>query len=270
MVSNNHLYNQFLNLKHTSYNNKINESVLNIRKNSFQKTAIVQPKSNLKGNTILRKSIKKTIDVGKKVTFFQNKNKKEEEYNDKRECRTPNNRSSKRKPILLNSKKRNSSYLNNAKFSLNKPKKNYASDSLKQKNNGFNAFLQANELNAKKRESSGFINQIKRKRKSSFLDKDKRIFNPLNIDNKNKRRSSNLKNIYKLNNKLKLPRYSFQNNSPEKNMKIPTLKQINNAITKTFFDDRVEKVQKELKDLEANEIEQIISKLPKTKINKKN
>ena len=110
MDSNKYLYNQFLNLKNTSFNNNnIFEPEFDSHKSNFQKTAIVKPKSNLRGNTILRKSIKKTIDVGKKVTFLEVKNKKEDEYIDKRECRTPNNRSSKIKPILLNSRKRNSS-----------------------------------------------------------------------------------------------------------------------------------------------------------------
>ena len=81
----------------------------------------------------------------------------------------------------------------------------------------------------------------------------------------NKKRSSNLKNIYKLNNnKIKFSRYSFYDN-----MKITTLKQINNAITKTFIGDRIGKVKKELNDLKENEVSQIISKLPQTKIYKK-
>ena len=62
--------------------------------------------------------------------------------------------------------------------------------------------------------------------------------------------------------------FSFHDESPEKNMKIPTLKQINNAITKTFIGDRLGLVKKELNDLENNEVTQIIKKLPQTKIDK--
>ena len=51
-------------------------------------------------------------------------------------------------------------------------------------------------------------------------------------------------------------------------MKIPTLKQINNDITKTFTGDRIGK-KKELNDLQANEVAQIISKFLQTKIYKK-
>ena len=269
MDSNKYLYNQFLNLKNTSFHNNIYEPEFDSHQSSFQKTAIVKKNSKLRGNTILRKSIKKTIDVGKKVTFFDEKYKKEDQFNDKRECKTPTNRSTKIKPILLNSRKRNSSSLNNIKFNLNKHQINYKTDSLKRKSNESNSFFKFNELNAKKRRSSGFSSQFKRKRKSSFLDRDKKIFNPSYIGNMNKRRSSNLKNIYKLNNKIKFSRYSFHNNSPEKNMKIPTLKQINNAITKTFIGDRIGKVKKELNDLQENEVAQIISKLPQTKIYKK-
>ena len=128
MDSNKYLYNQFLNLKNTSFHNNIYEPEFDSHQSNFQKTAIVKKNSKLRGNTILRKSIKKTIDVGKKVTFFDEKYKKEDQFNDKRECKTPTNRSTKIKPILLNSRKRNSSSLNNIKFNLNKHQIKYDTD----------------------------------------------------------------------------------------------------------------------------------------------
>ena len=53
--SNKFLYNKFLNISNN------NNQRLSPIKNKFQKTAIIRPKSQLKGNTIIRKSIKKLL-----------------------------------------------------------------------------------------------------------------------------------------------------------------------------------------------------------------
>ena len=42
-------------------------------------------------------------------------------------------------------------------------------------------------------------------------------------------------------------RNSLFEQSPEKNLKIPTLKQINNAINKTFIGSKIGQIQSELK-----------------------
>ena len=48
-------------------------------------------------------------------------------------------------------------------------------------------------------------------------------------------------------------------------MKIPTLQQINNAITKSYIESRIEKIRKELDDLDHNEVSEILDNLPKNK-----
>ena len=58
----------------------------------------------------------------------------------------------------------------------------------------------------------------------------------------------------------------FERDDPEKNLKIPTLKQINNDLNKTFIGSRLDQVQEELKNLENNEVTQIINILPQTKL----
>jgi len=106
--SNKLLYNQYLNLQNNAYNyNKKKSSELTIinNKKMFQKTAIISAKKKLQ-DTIVRKSVRKTIDIGKKVTFFQDKPKKKVEYFDDVECRTPNNRNSKKKPLFINFQKK--------------------------------------------------------------------------------------------------------------------------------------------------------------------
>ena len=56
--------------------------------------------------------------------------------------------------------------------------------------------------------------------------------------------SNNSKSSSQSNSKINAPRRSVFVDSPKKNMIIPTLKQINNDITKTFLDSRIEKVKK--------------------------
>ena len=88
--------------------------------------------------------------------------------------------------------------------------------------------------------------------------------------NLNKRRSSSNSNY--LTNKKTKERSGIRNSifeqNPEKNLKIPTLKQINNSLKKTFIGNRLGQVQEELNDFENNEVTQIIKNLPKAKLNK--
>ena len=70
----------------------------------------------------------------------------------------------------------------------------------------------------------------------------------------------------KSNPKIKAIRHNIQSHSPKKNINIPTLQQINNALTKSFIESRIEKIRKELDDLDYNEISEIIDKLPKKKL----
>ena len=84
---------------------------------------------------------------------------------DKRECRTPTNRSTKIKPIFINSRKRNSSSINNIKFNFNNPKINSDSDSLKLKSNESNSFFKFNELNAKGGDPQAFLTNLNEKEK---------------------------------------------------------------------------------------------------------
>ena len=60
----------------------------------------------------------------------------------------------------------------------------------------------------------------------------------------------------------------FEQDDPEKNLKIPTLKQINKDLNKTYIDNRLGQAQEELKNLENNEVTQIINNLPQTKLEK--
>ena len=73
----------------------------------------------------------------------------------------------------------------------------------------------------------------------------------------------------KLNSKFKESSQSDFNNCNKSNMKIQTFKQINSAITKTFIEEKCQKIREELDDLENIEISEIISKLQKNKKEKK-
>ena len=81
--------------------------------------------------------------------------------------------------------------------------------------------------------------------------------------------NGNLKINKKNNTKIKATRYSVFVDPLQTNMKIPTLKQINSAITRSFIENRMETIRKELDDFEKNEISEIINKQAKNR-NEKN
>ena len=266
--SNQNNYKKFLNSNKLSYNITNNFSNLksyNIKK-KFQHSAIIHSKSNLINDIPVRNSIKKTIDFGKKINFLNSPNKKDKEkgFGPKME----KDEFHKKKPILLNNKKRNSSPSNKLHF---KPSQAYFSKVAFQGNKQFNK-----NYNTPRGSSPNVFKNISRgktPRKSCYAYKNmKNTFSTLKNKylNLNKRRSSSNSNY--LTNKKTKERSGIRNSifeqNPEKNLKIPTLKQINNSLKKTFIGNRLGQVQEELNDFENNEVTQIIKNLPKAKLNK--
>ena len=76
-------------------------------------------------------------------------------------------------------------------------------------------------------------------------------------------------NRFKINSKLKETRQSLFQSSNQKNMIIPTLKQIKNTVAKTLIESKIEQTKKELDDFNKNEISEIIEKVPNYKNDKK-
>ena len=272
--SNQNNYKKFLNAKKLSYNmpnNFYNRFKANNIKKNFQHSAIVQSKSKLMDDIYGRNSIKKTIDFGKKVNFFQfqNKKEKEKEFGSKIEKEEHH----KKKPILLNAQKRNSSPSNKNKLRLRYSQLNFSKIAY-QRNNEFNINTNSNIRRGSTPTGLKLISVGKKQRRKSYYD-TKKTFLSLKYKNfnLNRRRSSSNSN-YLMNNKTRERRDTrnsirnsiFERDDPEKNLKIPTLKQINNALNITFIGSRLDQVQEELKNLENNEVTQIINNLPQTKL----
>ena len=144
-------------------------SANNHPKKNFQKTAIIQSINLLKKESIKKNSIKKTIDIGKKINIFplnkreskrkskledkegikkennKKENKKEKKkvmfHDDIRHSRTPKNKSSFKTQGFSFNKKRNSSMFDNFKFNLKKPQLNQESMTPKQKNSVIDKLL---------------------------------------------------------------------------------------------------------------------------------
>jgi hypothetical protein len=81
----------------------------------------------------------------------------------------------------------------------------------------------------------------------------------------------NSKTNSKINSKInsKAKESSIHSVLVDDNMKIPTLNQINSAITKTFIGDKFKQIRKELADLEKNEISEMIKNFLKKNSKKK-
>ena len=150
-----------------------------------------------------------------------------------------------------------------------------------QSNNSDNSFISnqtdsriTNNIKEKKnytmkKRNSSFANSFKFNRKfspsqgaESFLLKEKERLSKFFKDS-----PTNARKLFS--NALKDAGRSLFINSTQKNMKIPTLRQINSAVAKTLISSKIEGAKKELDDFNNNEISEIISQLPKNKNEKK-
>ena len=272
-------YKKFLNTKKMSYNlpnNFYNQLKAHNIKKEFHHSEIIHSKSKLMNDLSGRNSVKKTLNIGKKVNFLElhhqreKEREKEKEKEKKYSSLIEKHDSQKKKPILLNAKKRYSSPSNKNKLNLKKSQINFSS-AIYQANNEYTI------NNEGQRGSCPNITKItqcgRKPRKSCYNNKDmKKTFLSLKYKNLNlnKKRSSSNSN-FKMSIKIKDKNYkrnSIFEDPPEKNLQIPTLKQINNSLNKTFIGSRLDLAQEELKNLENNEVTQIINNLPQTKIEK--
>ena len=268
--SNKFYYHQALNIQNNSKNNKETNESNNLffpNKKKFQNTAIINSKNLLKKEDITRNSIKKTIDIGKKIDLFSlNKqpNKKENKKNknglnfnlDKFECKTPNNRIPRKKFGFFPNNKRKSSLLNNFNFNLKKPKIKYECETPKQKNNMFNKLLFKDKDNALKDNKEKIMLKSNKEAKNKESNKINRRRFSANIIT-----TSTISSLQS-NSIMTGSRHSSFIESPKHNMMIPTLKEINCTIKNSYIAKNMGKIKKELDDFENNEISEIINNLP--------
>ena len=281
--SNRFLYNKYLNNKSKKYKKKESISL----KKKFQNSAVIQSKNQIKSDTILKKSVrnslKNTVSFSEKSLDFSPKDipntKRVNKLNslspkNKAECRTPNSKRSKQKKDYFDTNKRNSSMFNNFKFNLKKPQVNYETEFLKKKNNEYAKLFkeQGNDLPVKRHYSGNInpFNKVKKQTKKSSFNMGTKFgnFNKKNHSSRKGFSYSGFKLGPKSNLNVKSSRGSLFLSSHKNQMKIPTLRQINSAITKTFIPSRIGEVKKQIDEFNNNEVTEIINNLPHQKEDK--
>ena len=277
--TNKYIYNQIMNFNNNNNNNDP----------QFKGNDVIRPKKKSKKDKIFKTLIKKNIDLLKELENLEMNEQKESFNVHKYEIKTPKNIG---RISLFGNKKRSSKKLDTNNNNNNKNIINFTSEALLGQNNANNNTKEnkfsKNKPTPNKRHKSSPINNLVKKNKSKFLnDNDKNNkTNKLNkISNFKKRQLSvgffenkfkidskiNSKTNSKINSKInsKAKESSIHSVLVDDNMKIPTLNQINSAITKTFIGDKFKQIRKELADLEKNEISEMIKKLPKKKFEEK-
>ena len=276
-IINRYLFNEFLNFGNNNKNNKYNgkdsiNSPNSLRQEKhFRNSAIVQSKNKIKNDELFRTSIKNNVDLRNQIDNLPQNKPNLLFGTNKNETRITNNINEQK---IIGIKKGNSSRLNKFKFS--KRPSNFETEALllEKDKEELNQLFKDNSIIAK-RYNSTFISPIEHKNEE-FKEKKSRVLSKKNIRaNLNKKRytlkvvNNKFNFSSKSKPKLKTTRHSVYVESPKKNMKIPTLKQINNAITKSYIESRIEKIRKELDDFDHDEISEIIDSLPQNKIEKR-
>ena len=275
--SNKFLYNQILNFKKELNNKKYvrkessNTFISNNSGKEFRDSTLIRKMDKYKKNNLFQTSIKSGSEIKKKLEKFQSNNSDNSFISNQTDSRITNNIKEKKNYTM---KKRNSSFANSFKFNRKfSPSQGAESFLLKEKER-LSKFFKDSPTNARKRFSNAFemyrINSRTPKNKKSkniFTNKNNN-FKP-NFSSKRYSLKMVNNNRFKINSKLKDTRHSLFINSTQKNMKIPTLRQINSAVAKTLISSKIEGAKKELDDFNNNEISEIISQLPKNKNEKK-
>ena len=277
--SNKYIYNQIINVKNSLNNNKYNKkesrgsSIEKYPEKKFRNSAIIRSNNKLKNEEVFPNSLKSSI-VSKKKTALKS-------YyipiSSKIQTRISKN---KKEQGILAAKKRNTSFISNYKYNKRRNTNFETQALIAHDKNKLNKLFNENSIISKSHNSSFIspINQFNEALNASNIKNIKnKVLSKKSIRaNLHKKRLSaniidngNLKINKKNNTKIKATRYSVFVDPLQTNMKIPTLKQINSAITRSFIENRMETIRKELDDFEKNEISEIINKQAKNR-NEKN
>ena len=271
--SNKYIYKQIENFRNNiKNNNKANDNgvkfspIPRMPKKLFRNSEIILTRNKIKYDGLFSTSIKNNIALKNQSDNLSrnSKNKSSVRFG------SPKGSINKDKKNFRN--KQRNTFIDGFKFP--KRNSNFETDALITNKIQFKKLLKENSLIDKYYSTIITSNN----NSDSFHKKKSRLLNRANIRaNLNKKRNTlemdNQKSKFssKSNPKIKAIRHNIQSHSPKKNINIPTLQQINNALTKSFIESRIEKIRKELDDLDYNEISEIIDKLPKKQNeNKKN
>ena len=215
-------------------------------------------------------SVKNTVNLGKKTHISKMLNKKEKEFNTKIDKGAHH----KKKSFMYHRQnKRKSSPLNKNIFK--RPQIPFTIESFNKVNNAFNKDDCFNSIprNSNPNLVRAIPNETKLTENKLYNNKDmKKEFLSAKYKNYSlKKRLSSHNTKCKSNIKSKeknTTKNSFFDSTSENNLKIQTLRQINNVINQTMINSKLEKVQEELNNFENTEVSKIINDLPQSKIEK--
>ena len=262
-----------------SQNNPLFENVnCLIKKNNDSNKYLYYKYSSMKINNKLKKQYRNSISFNSldKLSFKKDNGKEITFPKYKLEYMTPKNSNNSIKKMFFGSQKNILSSFNK-KVNKKRPSK-YESLAVNHENNKYDSLFKEKEVKQKKYNSGIMLPKVKKniRRKSHFSNSNNINTKPLAEQKSPKRTTNRKRNSINKTNKNNI---SFKKGTkicqktpkqePQKgNMKIPTLKQINNSIYKTFFETRIEEIKKQLNDLEKNEVSEMINNLPKNKSEK--
>ena len=184
------------------------------------------------------------------------------------------------KTETLNNLNKRNSWMGNFKFGLKKNIQLFGTEATVGNNNDeIRKLVKENSDKNKKRASnffrpdfhSGYNSSISNNKEIKSIPIAKKIISP-SLSQKRfslKTNNSNMKINSNLSTNSKGARHSLFINSPNKNMKMLTLKEISNTVTKSYIKNKMKFIKKELEDFENDEISEIINSLPRAKSEKK-
>ena len=257
-ITNNYIYKQMINIK-SDIKDIHHSSIQKMPGKKFRNSAILQSRNKIKNDNLFHTSIKENINLKNQINNSPQR-KSNLLYGSKITKDTKIHKN-------VRIKNRNSGKLN--KFKFTKQPTNIQTKSFISNKEELNKIFKDNSI-IRRRHNSTFVSPLNNKSENKFHEKRGRVLSKKNIRANLNNRRNTVKHINKKFNfsskikpKIKATRHSVHVSPQQKNMKIPTLLQINNAITKSFIENRIENIKKELDDLDHNEISEIIDSLPK-------
>ena len=262
------IFNQMLNFKNRNskfnFKDTSNTFISNNSEKDFRNSTIIQKIDKLKKSNLFRTSIKNNAGFKKELENIQlnkPKNLSDSIKNDARILKKikrekgfsiPN-----KTPSVLNNFKFKRQQSNNNEPEVNKQNtKNRGSKFVKDKKSRSKRFssqafdmFRMNSKTPKNRNSKNFISNKMNNLKPNFSN----MAPSLKKVNDNK---------VKFNSKLKDTRHAVFLEPTQKDMKLPTIKQIKKAVAKTLIESKIEKTKKELEEFNKNEISEIIEQNP--------
>ena len=250
-TDNKFIFDQMLNFKNnkkSKFNSKETSNIFisNNSEKDFRNSTIIKTIDKLKKSNLYRTSIKNNAGFKKELENFQlnkPKNLSDSINNGKR---------------ILNKIKRekrfsipnmNPSILNNFKFKRQQSNNNEPEANKSGNKHRASKFIK-DRTNKSKRFSSHAFDMFNMKPTFSNMRPSLKKVN----DNK-----------VKFNSKLKDTRHAVFLDPTQKDMKLPTMKQIKNAVAKTLIGSKIEKTKKELEEFNKNEISEIVEQYPISK-----